>query len=97
LRGVHAESQLLGQAVQVQDNKLRTWLQQRMPLERYGWFRFLAFPKCCNEFFEGKSDDLVVQVQSVSMVRTDRLEGDSSGVNLKKSCSSLGRLGWENV
>jgi hypothetical protein len=36
-------------------------------------------------------------VQSVSMVKTDRLEGDSSGADLKKSCSSLGCLGWVNV
>jgi hypothetical protein len=39
----------------------------------------------------------VVQVHYVSMVKTDRLEGDSSGADLKKSCSSLGCLGWVNV
>jgi hypothetical protein len=46
-----------------------------------------AIGKCCNEFFEGKSNDLVVQVQFISAVRTSRLEGDSSGAYLKKSCS----------
>jgi hypothetical protein len=66
-------------------------------LERYNWFQVLVFPKCCSEFFEGKSDDLVVQVQFVSMVKTDRLEGNSSGADLKKSCSGLGCLGWANV
>jgi hypothetical protein len=34
---------------------------------------------------------------SVSMVKTDRLEGDSSGVDSKKSCNSLGHLDWVNV
>jgi hypothetical protein len=31
-------------------------------------------------------------VQSISMVKTDRLEGDSSGADLKKSCSSWDAL-----
>jgi hypothetical protein len=36
-------------------------------------------------------------VQSVSVAKTGRLEGDSSGVDLNKSCSSLECLGWANV
>jgi hypothetical protein len=36
-------------------------------------------------------------VNFIFTVRTDRLEGDSSGVESKKSCSNLGCLGWENV
>ena len=91
------ENQFLGK-VKVQDNRLEPWVKPWMSLERYGWFLVdLAFPKCCREFFEGKSDDLVVQVQSVSVVRTDRLEGDSSGAYLKKSCSGLGCLGGKNM
>jgi hypothetical protein len=39
----------------------------------------------------------VVQVQFISAVKTDRFESDSSGANSKKSCSSLGLLGWANV
>ena len=63
----------------------------------YGSFQVLSFLKCCYEFFEGKSYDLVVQGKTISTVRTDKLEGDSSGAYLKKSCSSLGCLGWVNV
>jgi hypothetical protein len=36
-------------------------------------------------------------VKYVYVVRTDRLEGDSSDADLKNSCSSLGHLGWENM
>jgi hypothetical protein len=36
-------------------------------------------------------------VHSISMVKTIILEGDSSGADSKKSCSSLGFLGWMNV
>jgi hypothetical protein len=36
-------------------------------------------------------------VHYVFMVRTNRLEGESSGANSKKSRSSLGCLGWENM
>ena len=68
-----------------------------MSLEMYGWFLVLEFPKCCSEYFEGKLDDLVVQVKSVSMVRTDRIEGDSSGPDSKKSCIILRCLGWLDV
>jgi hypothetical protein len=59
-----------------------------MSLEKYGWFRFLAFPKCSNELFEGKSDDLVVQVKYVFATRDERLEGDSSDAYSNMSCSS---------
>ena len=52
------------------------------------------FPKCCSEFFEGKSDDLVVQVNFIFEVKNDRFEGDSSTIDMKESCSSLECLGW---
>jgi hypothetical protein len=87
---------LLGKE-EVQDNKPEPWLQRRMSLERYGWFQVLAFSKCCSEFFEGKSNDLVTQVQSIYVVRNGRLEGDSSGADSKKYCSNLGCLSGENV
>jgi hypothetical protein len=41
-----------------------------------------------SEFFEGRLDDLVVQLQYVSTMRTKKLEGDSIDVDSKKSCSS---------
>jgi hypothetical protein len=36
-------------------------------------------------------------VHFVSVVKTDRLEGDSSGLDSKKYCSNLECLGWTNV
>jgi hypothetical protein len=63
--------------VEGQDKKLEPWVQLRISLERYGWFLVLAFSRCCSEFFEGKSNDLVVQVKYVSAVKNDILEGDS--------------------
>jgi hypothetical protein len=39
----------------------------------------------------------VVQVHFVFAVKTGRFEGDSSGVDSRKSCSSLRCLGWANV
>jgi hypothetical protein len=36
-------------------------------------------------------------VHSVSAVKTVKLEGDSSGVDLNNYCSNLERLGWVNV
>jgi hypothetical protein len=41
----------------------------------------LSFPKCYNDLFEGKTDELVVQVNFVSLGKTNRLEGNSSGVD----------------
>jgi hypothetical protein len=51
---------------------------------------FSCIFKCCSEFFKGKTDDMVIQVHFVSSVKTDRLEGDSSGAYSKKSCNILG-------
>jgi hypothetical protein len=36
-------------------------------------------------------------VKSVSMVKIDRIEGESSNADLNKSCCGLGILGWVNV
>jgi hypothetical protein len=74
-----------------QENKFGKWLQQTMLQERYGWFRVLSFPKCCIDFFEWNSYEFVVQEHYVSTVRTNRLEGDSSGADSKNYCSC-----WEN-
>jgi hypothetical protein len=49
------ESEFLG-------NRLKPWVQPKIPLERYGWFQVISFPKCYSDLFEGKSYDLVVQV-----------------------------------
>jgi hypothetical protein len=68
-----------------------------MSLERYGWFQNIMFHECCSELFEGKSDDLVVQLYYVSGVKINRLEGDSSGADSKMSCIILGCLSWENM
>jgi hypothetical protein len=39
----------------------------------------------------------VVQVYFFSIVKTNRLEGNSSDAYLKKSCSNFRRLGWVNA
>jgi hypothetical protein len=36
------------------------------------FFLVLTFLECCSEFFEGKLDDLVVQVRSISTVKTKK-------------------------
>jgi hypothetical protein len=56
-------------------------------LERYCSFQFLVFPNYCSDFFKGELDDLVVQVQSIYDVKTNRLEDNSSGANSNKYCS----------
>jgi len=58
-------------------------------LERYGCFQVLTFPKCCGELFEGKWNDLVVQVCSVSMVKNEKLEGDLS-VKIQRNIVVIG-------
>jgi hypothetical protein len=67
--------------VAVKDSIAKVWLV----LNSY-------IPKSCSEFFEGKLGDLVVQVQSISTVRTNRFEGDSCGADSKKSSSSWDTL-----
>lgn len=42
-----------------------------------------TFSKCCSEFFEGKMNDLVVQVHFVSTMKTSRHEGDLSDADSK--------------
>jgi len=44
---------------------------------------FFSFSKSCNELFNGKLGDMVVQEESVSVVKTCKLEGGSSGPYFK--------------
>jgi hypothetical protein len=43
IEGVHAKIRLLGK-VELQENKIRTWLKQTMSLERYDYIELLYFP-----------------------------------------------------
>jgi hypothetical protein len=43
IEGIHANIRFLGK-VELQENKIRTWLQQTMSLQRYDYIEFLYFP-----------------------------------------------------
>jgi hypothetical protein len=57
------------------------------------WLVLSSFiPNCCSELFEGKSYDLVIQVQFISTEKNDRLHSDSSDADSKKSYSRVDML-----
>jgi hypothetical protein len=57
----------------------------------------LTFSNYWSDLFEGKMNELVVQVDSISLVKIDRLECDLSDAYLKNNYNNLGCFHWENV